>query len=428
MLPIKEEYHLQDSKHRKRVVQRFCYVCAAGNTFTFLPDIYYQSWITVSTGTILTCFFLFMSFVNKRYSTDIAVILLLGLGNIFSFFLANLLGKEVDIHYLMIMSVLFIPFIVNLHHKKTVFFLAALPFTLLLILEITNFSLLPRIVTFTADQIHTFAITNVLTMLVVVPFIVFSIINTHTNIYNLLLQSGEKMENQNATLAKTNAELDKFVYSVSHDLRSPIASTLGLINLSKQETNLETLREYELLKEKSLQKLEVFIRNILDYSRNTRTALNPQLIDWQHFTKQAIEQHQHNPEVQRLLMTSQVQQVGDFYTDHYRVGIIFNNLISNAIRYQDGYKEQPVFTIRIVADAEKATLFFEDNGIGIMPQYQDKVFNMFYRATENSKGSGLGLYIVAESIEKLQGNITLQSQAGQGTTFIVELPQLKPDK
>ncbi len=424
MLSINEEYHQQDRNRRRNAVQKFCYACAIANLFSFAPDLYYQIWTTVLGGVLISLFFLLMNLINVKYSTNLAANLLLGVGNVIAFVFANLLGKAANVQYVLFISILFIPFMLDVYDKRFVFFHTTFPFVLLLLLEATDYTVFPQLITFTPAQLKVFAVVNVLTMLLISPLIISSIINTHTDIYKLLIKSGEKMEIQNAELAKTNAELDKFVYSVSHDLRSPIASALGLVYLSKQENNLEVLREYELLKEKSLKKLDGFIRDILDYSRNTRIEINPQPIDWQLFSRQAIEQHQHSPEARGMVLTTAVNQQGKFYTDHHRIGIVFNNLISNAICYHDSYKPSSFLRITIISKPEKTTLLFEDNGIGIAEEHHEKVFKMFYRATENSKGSGLGLYIVAETIQKLKGKITLQSEVGKKTTFMIELPHL----
>ena len=113
-----------------------------------------------------------------------------------------------------------------------------------------------------------------------------------------------------------------------------------------------------------------------------------------------------------------------FFSDHYRLSLILNNLISNAIKYSDPKKDESFINISIELDTEQASLIFRDNGIGIDNAYIQKVFNMFFRATETNEGAGLGLYIVKEAVEKLCGTIQLESQPGKGTTFRIALPNL----
>jgi signal transduction histidine kinase len=101
---------------------------------------------------------------------------------------------------------------------------------------------------------------------------------------------------------------------------------------------------------------------------------------------------------------------------------VFNNLISNAIRYSDPYKKQSFVRIGITTTVDQAHITVEDNGIGIEQEHIEKVFNMFYRATESKSGSGLGLYIVKETLDMLGGKIQVSSTMGKGTTFTLTIP------
>ena len=112
-----------------------------------------------------------------------------------------------------------------------------------------------------------------------------------------------------------------------------------------------------------------------------------------------------------------------FYSDQRRIKVIFNNLISNAIRYSNG--KDPVIEIDVKINKINADIVISDNGTGIERKHQRKVFEMFYRATDINAGSGLGLYIVKESIDKLNGDIDMVSDVGKGTKFLISLPNLK---
>jgi signal transduction histidine kinase len=104
--------------------------------------------------------------------------------------------------------------------------------------------------------------------------------------------------------------------------------------------------------------------------------------------------------------------------------MVFNNIISNAVQYRDTRKEDSYLKIDILVDEKRAILRFSDNGIGIPEEYVDKIFKMFFRANADSKGSGLGLYIVKGVLEKLEGSVSVQSRLGEGTTFNFEIPNL----
>jgi signal transduction histidine kinase len=112
-----------------------------------------------------------------------------------------------------------------------------------------------------------------------------------------------------------------------------------------------------------------------------------------------------------------------FYSEPLRLRIILNNIISNAIKYQNTSVEDSFLNVNIdLTTPEVAKLIFKDNGIGIAQEYQGDVFNMFFRGTENAEGSGLGLYIVKQTVEKMRGNISLDSDYGKGTTIVLEIP------
>ena len=111
-----------------------------------------------------------------------------------------------------------------------------------------------------------------------------------------------------------------------------------------------------------------------------------------------------------------------FYSDKSRISIVLNNLVSNSIRYSNPNVTDPFVEVTVELSNSKATLVVKDNGIGIDKKFHDKIFNMFYRLSKKSEGSGLGLYIVKETVEKLQGSFNLESEPGKGTEFTICIP------
>jgi signal transduction histidine kinase len=174
----------------------------------------------------------------------------------------------------------------------------------------------------------------------------------------------------------------------------------------------------------SVCKLDDTLKEILEYARNARQGLLIDEIDFRKAINDNFERVQFMPGYERLRKEIQIEGETHFFSDHYRLSLILNNLISNGIKYADPSKDDPFIRIAIRVDAEKASMTFMDNGIGIERDYLQKVFNMFFRATEKNDGAGLGLYIVKEAVEKLCGTIQLDSQIGTGTTFRIELPNM----
>jgi signal transduction histidine kinase len=176
--------------------------------------------------------------------------------------------------------------------------------------------------------------------------------------------------------------------------------------------------------ETSIHKLDETVKEILDYSRNARQNLAVESIDLRRMIDDHFEKMQFMPGSQLIERKIEVNERDPFFSDSYRLSVIMNNLISNSIKYSDASKATPYIRIAASVDKEKAVLEFEDNGIGIEEKFITRVFDMFFRATEKNKGAGLGLYIVKEAVEKLQGDISIESQIGKGTRFVITVPNL----
>lgn len=233
-----------------------------------------------------------------------------------------------------------------------------------------------------------------------------------------------RIQRQNDELRKINQELDQFVYSAAHDLRAPIANVLGLVKLLKLEDLPVSAMEYVNLQERSLDKLDVFIKSIVDYSRNSRLAITKNELDFKPYIHDITEQYAFFDNADRLKVSVEVQQNGSFVTDESRLSIVMNNLVSNAVRYMDIEKKDSFLDIKVVSDQKEATIVVEDNGIGIEGEHLDSIFKLFYRANASSKGTGIGLYIVKEAIAKLKGTISVKSTYGVGTQFTVRIKNL----
>jgi len=232
------------------------------------------------------------------------------------------------------------------------------------------------------------------------------------------------LRNQNEELVKINHELDSFVYSVSHNLRSPLMSILGLINIARNDNNNneQVYENYFDQMESSVHKLDETLKEILDYSRNARNEIVYAVVDMKHLIDEAIDSLKYMKGFSRINVKIKVDQKLPLRTDAVRLKVIINNLLSNAIKYSDLNKPDPYIEIEAVTSAQCLHLRFSDNGIGVMPEFQIKIFDMFFRGSEKSDGAGLGLYIVKEALKKLLGSIELESEMGKGSTFNLTIP------
>lgn len=233
------------------------------------------------------------------------------------------------------------------------------------------------------------------------------------------------LKQQNEELTKINSELDRFVYSASHDLRAPLMSVKGLLNMIQLDPEKSNTPYYLEMIEKSIDKLDHFISDIINYSRNSRMDVIPKEIDFHELLQASIDSLKFMDGAEEVESMRDIHIDAPFYSDYSRLLIVFNNIISNAVRYRDKRKEHSYLKITVQTTAEKARICFSDNGVGIAEEYIDKIFKMFFRANADSCGSGLGLYIVKSAVEKLEGTITVESKLGEGTTFTIEIPNLK---
>ncbi|MTI33517.1 sensor histidine kinase [Xanthovirga aplysinae] len=243
-----------------------------------------------------------------------------------------------------------------------------------------------------------------------------------------LKSTNDYLKEQNKKLEKANGELDKFVYSASHDLKAPLTSVQGLIELLKLDTQKgcgeKNSNLYLEMMEKSIFNLQGVIGDILNYAKNAREKLQLEKIPLREMVVEVINDLKFMKKVDKITFKIKIDPDFIITSDVNRLKVIFYNLISNAIIYHNLSPDNHPF-IRIEAEKTKGKLLISvaDNGQGIEQSQQGKIFQMFYRASINSNGSGLGLYIVKESVAKLKGKVSVNSVYGRGSTFIIELPQ-----
>lgn len=223
-------------------------------------------------------------------------------------------------------------------------------------------------------------------------------------------------------LSERNFELDQLMYKTSHDLRSPLSSILGLVNLANLDNEPSHLREYLGKIEGRIKKLDEFITSMLSYARVNRGDINVTRIDLEEVVRTAIKELEYLENFKSIKTRIDIKNREiPFSSDLFRIKIIFSNIISNAYKYYNPEVES-FLKIKIVISPEAAAIEFRDNGIGIKNEHKDKIFNMFFRATDRAHGSGLGMYIVKQAVEKLNGQVTIKSVYAAGTDIKIVIP------
>jgi len=236
-----------------------------------------------------------------------------------------------------------------------------------------------------------------------------------------IFRSSQEVQSANRQLRAVNEELEAFSYSVSHDLRAPLSSVLGLVNLARLPGNTDNPMDYIDIIGEKVAALDHFIGDVLSHSKNLKMEVNIGKVDLGKIIDQTFTDLSYLEGAKNMKRCVKIEGI-DFYSDQWRISEIFRNLVSNAIKYRQLFHNNPEVTIKIHIDHLRADISFADNGIGIEERNLNRIFDMFYRATEQSDGSGIGLYIVKNAVEKLGGQISVASKIEQGTRFSIILP------
>ena len=237
-------------------------------------------------------------------------------------------------------------------------------------------------------------------------------------------KSEYKIMEQNQQLDKVNTELDYFVYSTSHNLRAPLTSILGIVDLMKGGDLQEDLKQYVQWIEKSVKHLDETIQEINDFSKNARFDINVEPINLQALIYNNFERLSYMDNANKVDLKLDISLKKPLNSDHFRLNAIFNNLLSNVIKYQNKNKDNSFVHIWVTENQQGVKILIADNGIGIKEEHLDKVTDMFFRASNQANGSGLGMYIVKEAVSKLHGHISIDSTFQKGTSIEIYLPYL----
>jgi signal transduction histidine kinase len=230
-----------------------------------------------------------------------------------------------------------------------------------------------------------------------------------------------KLRQKNRELKVLNEELDLLVYSVTHDLKSPMASVQGLINLSLNEEDSNQVDEYLTKMTFTLEKQNRLIQNIIQTKRNQLKTVQLQEVSLTKLVEQSIQQHIYMEEAKGISFSQEIE-VDRINTDELLLEAIVNNLISNSIKHHDITKTKRYVAIHVKSLQDNLVIKITDNGKGIDDEERKLIFEKFYTSAQNAKSFGLGLSIVKENVNKLRGAIAVDSKKGVGTTFTINIP------
>ena len=230
--------------------------------------------------------------------------------------------------------------------------------------------------------------------------------------------------NLNKELGAQNAELERFTYTVSHDLKSPLVTIRGFLGYLRQDAESGDMTRFDKDMNRianAVDKMQALLKDLLELSRIGRIINTPEHIPFGQIVTEAVELLNGPLEKNNVKMVVQ-KNFPNILGDHARLVEVMQNLISNAAKFMG---PQPRPTIEIGTNGidtdGKMVFFVRDNGIGIDPQYHDRIFGLFNRLDPSVEGTGIGLTLVKRIIEIHNGRIWLDSKLGEGTTFYFTL-------
>ena len=231
------------------------------------------------------------------------------------------------------------------------------------------------------------------------------------------------LREQNVQLKKAYDELDKFIYSASHDLRAPLASILGIIKVAKTDDDAK-MPEYIDMIDHTVNRMDAFVQNIIKYYRSNRVDVEVAQIDFSKIVGEIVSDLDHHIKDSSIKFQKNISEPVFIRSDESRVRIILNNILLNAMKFHHDTSTNKQITISVKTDHEKSTIEIEDNGIGIDADQQNQIFDMFFRGVHKNAGSGVGLYVAREALKKINGQINIESTPGVGSKFVIEMPNL----
>lgn len=246
-------------------------------------------------------------------------------------------------------------------------------------------------------------------------------------LYSGIVRDISERKKSNEKIAQANAELEEFSYRTSHDLRSPLISSIRVLDILveaiKNDEKDNALMSVGFIK-KSLQQLEGLAKDILTLTQTKNEKEDNAQLNVTQLIDDALDKFKYMENFERLDIQVDSQFQGELLAKKNRIILIIENLISNAIKYQDLAKESSTIKISTYREGDNFVLTVADNGLGIPKAHQEKLFQMFKRFHPKvAFGSGLGLYMMKKSVDTMDGNIDFEDR-DDTSTFKLTLPQV----
>ncbi len=224
-------------------------------------------------------------------------------------------------------------------------------------------------------------------------------------------------------LEAKNAELERFTYTVSHDLKSPLVTIVGFLGYLEKDArqgNIEKLERDINRIQQAAEKMQALLKDLLELSRIGRLMNPPIEMPFREIVQEALDLTHGQIETSSAII--EIQDTGTkIHGDRIRLVEVLQNLIDNAIKFRDAHTIPRIQIGDFKSEKDETVFFVKDNGIGINPEYHEKIFGLFNKLNTETEGTGIGLALVKRIIEVHGGRIWVESQAGKGATFYFTL-------
>ncbi len=231
-------------------------------------------------------------------------------------------------------------------------------------------------------------------------------------------------ENYQRKLLEKNKELNTLIYKITHDLRGPVCSILGLVELARKADNEPDFDYLEKIATTTL-KLDTILHSLTETMYASDAAVKPDSIEFDILLTEILEKFEFIDAYKKVTIFLNISAPYVFYSDKRILTSILQNIIENSFKYRNLSINNPFIQIQITFSENHSVIIVEDNGNGINPEIEDKIFDMFFRGNSDSSGSGLGLYLVKKGVDKLNGNIEIKSKPREGTRITLKFPSMK---
>ncbi len=228
-----------------------------------------------------------------------------------------------------------------------------------------------------------------------------------------------KLKTLEVDLHRKNSELESLVYSLSHDLRGPISTILGLLNVEKY-ASLSDMRQYfNMIKEQTL-KMDSSIHDLVELKNVTNRKITPEPVDMIALVDKVVCAFKDS----RVAINLNLPEELTTSTDEYFIQIALNRVLANAVNYHRKDAEDPQVEVVVKSIKDGVLVLVKDNGMGITKRAMPRIFEMFFRGSSYSNGHGLGLYIAQNALNRMKGTIDVRSFENMGTEVEIFIPRI----